>query len=107
MIVDLNYYQDIKYLAFMSVNSNKNKYWADEELGSDLFKLNKSKIDKSTPNEVKRIIEESLSWIENDGLAKSIEVSAKANGKNEIDWTIEMLKPNNETELIKGVWQGV
>lgn len=104
MTVDLNDYKNIKYLVLMSINSNKNKYWADDDFGSDLFKLNKAKIEKSTHNVVKRIIEESLSWIEDDGLAKSIEVTAKANVKNRIDWTVEILKPNEETELIKGVW---
>ena len=48
MTVDLNYYKNIKYLVLMSINSNKNKYWADDDFGSDLFKLNKAKIEKST-----------------------------------------------------------
>lgn len=104
MIADLNDYQNIKYLVLMSVNSNKNKYWADDDFGSDLFKLNKSKISKSTPNEVKRTIEESLAWLEDDGLVEAVEVSAQANEKNRIDWTVEILKPDKETELIKGVW---
>lgn len=112
MKVDLNDYDNIKYLALMSLNSNKGKYWASEDFGSSLFLLNKSKINKSTPAEVKRIIEESLNWLIEDELAESISVNTKLHSPNRIDWTIEIIKiiktndreKELEKELIKGAF---
>ena len=108
MTVDLNNYSNIEYLVLMSVNSNKNKYWADDDFGSDLFLLKNSKVSKSTAANVKRNIEDSLSWLVDDELVKSIDVETSlntTNGKSRIDWQIKITKPNEYNEIIKGVWK--
>lgn len=106
MNIDLNNYQDIRYLVLMTINSSKNKWWADSNFGSNLFLIQKSKISKYSANEVKRIISESLEWIMKDNLAKNINVNTEIE-KTRINWTIEIIKPDGENELIKGVWDNV
>ena len=57
----------------MSIYSIKKTWWADGDFGSDLF-LKRDKLNKESQSEVKRVIEDSLEWIIENGLAKSIEV---------------------------------
>lgn len=106
MTINLNNYQDIRYLVLMNINSNKSSWWADNNFGSNLFLIQKSKISKYTANEVKRIISDSLEWIVKDNLAKSINVNTEIE-KNRINWIVEIIKPDGENELIEGVWNNV
>ncbi|CCG55811.1 hypothetical protein WESB_0340 [Brachyspira pilosicoli WesB] len=106
MTIDLNNYQDIRYLVLMNINSNKSRWWADNNFGSNLFLIQKSKISKYSANEVKRIISDCLDWIVKDNLAKNINVNTEIE-KTRINWTVEIIKPDNNTELIEGVWDNV
>ncbi|MEI0606872.1 phage GP46 family protein [Brachyspira pulli] len=101
--IDLNKYNNIEYLVSMSIYSNKNKWWADNDFGSDLF-AKKDKLSKETQNEVKRIITDSLEWIVEDGLAKDIEVDTEIENKSRLNYSVLVIKPDNNTEIIKGVW---
>lgn len=105
MIADLNNYNDIEYLVLMSINTNRNKYWADDDFGSDLFLLKKSKISKSTAADVKRMIEESLAWLVDDKIAKAVNVETFANEKKRINWKVEIIKPDTYGNIIEGVWK--
>ena len=107
MNIDLNNYQDIRYLVLMNINSNKSRWWADNNFGSNLFLIQKSKISKYTANEVKRIISDSLDWIVKDNLAKNINVNTEIENKNRLNYSVLVTKPDNNTELIKGVWDNV
>ena len=103
-IIDLNKYNSIEYLVSMSVYSNKKCWWADGDFGSDLF-LKRDKLNKESQSEVKRVIEDSLEWLVENGLAKSIEVETEIENKNRLNWIAKVKKPNADTEIIKGVWQ--
>ena len=91
----------------MSIHSNKKKWWADNNFGSDLF-TKKNKLTKETENEVKRIISDSLEWIVEDGLAKNIEITTEIENKRRLNYSVLVIKPNNsadiEESIIKGVW---
>ena len=59
---------------------------------------------EETQNEVKRIITDSLEWIVEDGLAKDIEVDTEIENKSRLNYSVLVRKPDNNTEIIKGVW---
>ena len=101
--IDLNKYNNIEYLVSMSIYSNKNKWWADNDFGSDLF-AKKDKLSRETQNEVKRIITDSLEWIVEDGLAKDIKVDTEIENKSRLNYSVLVRKPDDNTEIIKGVW---
>lgn len=103
-IIDLNKYNSIEYLVSMSIYSNKNKWWADSNFGSELFRK-KYKLTRETQNEVKRIIYDSIEWIIESGLAKSIEVSTEIENKTRLNYSVLIIKPDEDTEIIKGVWE--
>ena len=95
-------------LAQMSIGTDKGSWWADPDFGSEIYFLKKSgKVDGKTAGTFKRMLQECLSWLIADGLAKSINCIVERTGKNEISYSVEIINPNKDNVLIKDVWNAV
>jgi len=106
--VRLENWNDIRELVQMSIGTDKGSWWADPDFGSELFLLRKNgKINGNTVGVFKRMLEECLAWIVDDGLAERISCAAERTGKNEITYTVETIQPNGGSVFIKDVWNGV
>ena len=91
-------------LVAMSLGTDVGSWWADDQFGSALHKLERGKLDGSTAGAVKQAAEGACSWLCEDGLAQSITVAAHREGRNRIDYTIEVRRPDGSSELIREVW---
>ncbi len=96
---------DIRELVLMSVGTDKGRWWADPEFGSELWVLRQTgKVSGETVGNVRRMILESLEWLKDDGLASKIECSARQVGKFRIEYTVTVIKSDGSETLIKEVW---
>lgn len=104
----LENWQDIRELVLMSIGTDKGRWWADKDFGSELWKLRQS--GKITPNTVgtfRQMVLESLQWIKDDGLASKIECEAERQGRSTIAYCVTVVRPNGNTLEIQEVWNGV
>jgi phage gp46-like protein len=101
-------WNDIRELALMSIGTDKGSWWADPGFGSELYLLRESgKVDGRTASTLKRMLQECLAWIMADGIAQRIDCSAERTGKNEIAYTIMIIKPDGNNCMIKDIWNAV
>ena len=108
MTVKIENWNDIGVLVFMSIGTDKGSWWADPNFGSELYLLKENgKVDGKTAGTLKRILQECLAWIVADGLAKKITCITERTGKNEITYTIQVIKPNGNDFSIKEIWNGI
>jgi len=97
----------IELLVEMSIGTDKGTWWADPDVGSELWMLRRyGKVDSGTAGEVKRMIEAAVAWIVTDGLADSIDVETEQVGKTTIAWAVTVHKPDGNSALVKDVWYG-
>lgn len=104
----LENWQDIRELVLMSIGTDKGRWWADKDFGSELWKLRQS--GKITPNTVgtfRQMVLESLQWIKDDRLASKIECVAEQQGRNTIAYCVTVTRPDGNTLEVKEVWNGV
>ncbi len=104
--VRLEDWSDIRELAAMSIGTDKGRWWADKDFGSDLWILRQGKLDGSTPGKVRAAILEATRWMVSDGLVQKIDCIAVHSGKNRIDYQVILTKPSGDTLIIKDVWHG-
>jgi len=108
MSVRIEQWADIRELVQLSIGTDKGSWWADPRFGSELYLLKENgKVDGKTAGIFKRMLEECLAWIVDDGLAESINCAVERTGKNEIAYTVKIIQPNGDGILIKEVWNGV
>ena len=101
-------WNDIYELAQMSIGTNKGSWWADPDFGSELYLLRESgKVDGKTAGTFKRMLQECLAWLIEDGLSEYINCTVERTGKNEIQYFVEIVQPNGNNVFIKDVWNGV
>lgn len=101
-------WQDIRELVLMSVGTDKGRWWADEELGSELWKLRQSgKIDGKTAGTVRQMILDCLQWLIDDGLAKAIECETEWADKTRINWSVKITKPDGSDIKVEDCWNGI
>jgi phage gp46-like protein len=101
-------WNDIRELVLMSIGTDKGSWWADPDFGSELYLLReKGMVDGKTAGTFKRMLQECLAWIVDDGLAERIICNAERSGNNEIAYTVEIIQPNGGSLLIKEVWNGI
>lgn len=101
-------WQDIRELVLMTVGTDKGRWWADKEFGSELWQLRQTgKIDGKTAGEVRQMILDSLQWLIDDGLAKTIECSAERAGKSRINWSVKVTRPNGSDIKVEDSWNGI
>jgi len=101
-------FNDIHELVQMSIGTNKGSWWADPDFGSELYLLRESgKVDGKTAGTFKRLLQECLEWLVEDGIVKKINFIVERTGKCEISYLIEITQPNGSNVFIKDVWNGV
>jgi phage gp46-like protein len=99
---------DIRELALMSIGTDKGSWWADPAFGSELYLLKANgKVDGKTAGTLRRMLQECLAWIIDDGIAKQISCLTERTGKNEITWVIEITKPDGDNLFIRETWNGI
>lgn len=87
--------------------------WIDsyegESLGSRLWLIDREKRIGDVPLKANEYVKESLQWLINDGIVKSIKVDSVLNGQNLLDIPIEVTKPNGSKVSFKFdlAWEGL
>ena len=106
--VRIEQWDDIRELALMSIGTDKGTWWADPAFGSELWLLRKNgKVDGNAAGTLRRMVLESLQWIVLGSLAAKIDCSAEQTGKNEISYTVAIIRPNENPLFITEVWGAV
>ena len=106
--VRIEQFLTVKTLVLMSIGSDRGKWWADPDFGSDLWKLRQT--GKTGPEMVKAVRQEILrctKWIVQDGLVQTIECETYQNGRNRIDWKVIVTYLDGATEIIGDTWNGI
>lgn len=78
----------------------------DDEIGSKLWTLERSKINNATAAELETILEEAFKWMLDDGISNSVVVTAEQLGINEIRGSVEISKPDGSSHPFKFIWDG-
>lgn len=103
----LENFKNIKILAEMSIGTDRGRWWADTDFGSDLWLLQREKVDDGTAGQVRQELLRCTAWLITEGLAASIEATATRSGKNEITYEVTIIKPDGTSVLITEVWHGL
>lgn len=104
----LENWQDIRELVLMSIGTDKGRWWADREFGSELWILRqKGKIDGTTAGMVRQVILDCLQWLIDDGLAAKIECEAEQQGRNTIAYRVIVTRPDGKTISVEESWNGI
>ena len=99
---------DIKELVLMSIGTDKGRSWAFPEFGSELWELYQTgKIDGNTAGKVRQMILDSLQWLIDDGLARNIDCTAERTGKNRIEYTVTVRKPDGNDVKVEDSWNAI
>jgi phage gp46-like protein len=108
MSVKIENWADIRELVLMSLGTNKGTWWAYPDFGSELWLLKQSgKVDGQTAGTLRRMILEATAWLVSDSLVKDIECETERTGKHEITYSVIIYHSNNDSNLIKEVWNAV
>ena len=101
-------WSDIRELVLMSIGTDKGRWWASPEFGSELWQLRQTgKVDGNTAGTVRQMILDSLQWLIDDGLAKEIECEAERADKNRINYRVKVTRPNGNDILVEDIWNGI
>jgi phage gp46-like protein len=96
---------DIRELVLMSIGTNRGTWWADPTFGSDLWLLRQTgKLDGQTAGTLRQLILQATQWLVRDGLVQGITCQAERSGKNEITYTVTVIRPHGTSEVIQEVW---
>ena len=92
----------------MSLGTDKGRWYANPDFGSELWLLKKTgKVDGQTAGILQRMAREALRWLVTDGLASGVDCAAQRNGKNRIDYTVTVTRPGGSQITITEVWDVV
>ena len=99
----------VEELARMSIGTDRGTWFADPDFGSDLWLLKREgKVDGQTAGTLERMVRESLRWLVADGIAHRVECSALRNGRNRIDYTVTVTRPDGSRAfIIEEAWNVV
>lgn len=101
-------WSDIRELVLMSIGTDKGRWWAYPEFGSELWQLRQTgKVDDSTALTVRRMILDSLQWLVDDGLAEKIECTAERAGKNRINYRVIVTRADGKDIKVEDCWNGI
>ncbi|WP_020613097.1 phage GP46 family protein [Sediminispirochaeta bajacaliforniensis] len=105
--VAIENYMSISVLVQMTLGTDRGRWWADPEFGSDLWLLRQTgKTTADLLTDVKQEIIRALSWLKDDGIAEDVECETELTGKNRINYNVKITKPSGASEIIEGVWYG-
>lgn len=106
--VKIENYAAIETLVSMCIGTDKGSWWADTQFGSALWKFKQSgKTTESLAGDVRREIEDCLSWLITDRLADTITCETEISGKTKINWKVTITSPCGNQQIIKDVWNAV
>ena len=101
-------WQDIRELVLMSIGTDKGRWWADRDFGSECWKLRQAgKITPETAGTFRQFVLDSVQWLVDDGLASSIECTAEPRGRNVIAYCVTVHRPGGNTIEIQETWNGI
>lgn len=104
----LENWQDIRELVLMSVGTDKERWWADKDFGSEIWKLRQTgKITPTTVGTFRQMVLDSVQWLIDDGLAESIDCEAEQQGRNTIAYCVTVHRPDGDTIEVKEAWNGI
>ena len=99
---------DIRQLILMCVGTDKGRWWANSDFGSELWLLRQTgKVDGTTAGKVRAMVLECTAWLQADGLVREIECRAERTGKNEIRYELTAHKADGSAVFVKDVWYGI
>jgi phage gp46-like protein len=98
----------IRELVCMSIGTDKGAWWADPGFGSELWLLKKEgKTDGQTAGTFRRMLEDCLRWLAEEGLASQIFCEAESAGKNAIAYRVTVTRPEGDSFSVKEVWSAL
>jgi len=100
----LENYTALEQIVGMTLGTDRGRWWADTEFGSDLWLIRaRGHVDETTDLDVfRRICEEALAWMITDGLVKEISVSPARKDKTTISYQVSLLLPTGKTVYVEG-----
>ena len=99
---------DIRELVLMCIGTDRGTWWADPSFGSELWILRQEgNVDNRTAGRVQQMILDCLMWLKDDGLAADIECYAERAGKDEIAYSVTVLRPSGDPVIVKDTWNAV
>jgi phage gp46-like protein len=106
--IRLEQWADVRELVRMSVGTDRGSWWADPGFGSELWKLRQEgKVDNRTAGTFQRMLDDCLAWLKDGGIAGDIVCAAERVGKNEIAYTVTVLRPKKEPLMVKDCWNAL
>lgn len=88
-------------------------WWGDlisevegSRIGSELWRFYREKITSKTANTIKKIAEDSLQWLVDDGVASQVSVQTSIVGLYEIGLDIQIQRPERASQRYSFVWDG-
>jgi phage gp46-like protein len=106
--VRIENWADVRELVQMCIGTDKGSWWADPAIGSEIWKLRQvGKVDNRTAGTFQQFLQDCLKWLKDDGIAGDILCIAERYGKNEIAYSVTVLRPDKEPLLIKDVWNAL
>ena len=104
----LENWQDMRELVFMSIGTDKGRWWADKDFGSELWKLRQTgKLTPTTVGTFRQLVFDSVQWLIDDGLAADIECEAEQRGRNMIAYRVTVARPDGKTISMEESWSGI
>jgi len=92
-------------------HTSKRGYWGDmfpevegDQIGSKLWTFDREKLTLTTITNIERGAENSLAWMIEDNLAKSVAVSASRDEFNRLILSVNITKPDGETNKYGFLW---
>jgi len=100
----LEKYAELEQIVGMTLGTDRGKWWADTEFGSDLWLIRaRGQVDEATDLDVfRRVCEEALTWMATDGLVDEISVAPERKDKNTISYVVTLLLPDGKTLYVEG-----
>lgn len=93
------------------LETDKRGWWGDifpeidqDQIGSRLWTLSRSKITNETLNRFNELCKEALQWMQEDGIAGEIAVSSEYNEQKHLITSIEISRPDEIVERFSVLW---
>jgi phage gp46-like protein len=107
-IAKIENWNDMRELVCMSIGTDKGTWWANPGFGSELWLLKKSgKIDGQTAGTFRRMLEDCLRWLVDEGLAAKVICEAEGAGKTAIAYRVTVIRPGGGSLSVTEVWSAL
>jgi phage gp46-like protein len=107
-VVRIENWTNVREMVLMSIGTDKGSWWADPEFGCELWLLRKAgKVNNRTAGTVQRMLVDCLQWLKDEKIAATIDCQAEQSGKNEIAYTVTVLRPNGNPVIVEDTWHAL